>query len=277
MKKKLEKVRKHIHRHKEAFTSLSLILIVLSVLFALTQVRDRIVAPLMKTFPSDGLVRVLYFDKQSDPGLYFSLGNYYFGEGDVYDLRKAHKHFKKTLEINEQYPWANYQLSRVYFIQGDQVNALTYINKELLYHPENKRSYYIRGLIYGYTGKLSDAVSDFKTFLEWKPTSWAGHNDLAWIYFQQGDFDNALDTAVSGLKHAPGNPWLLNSVGVSLKNLGDEESALAAFQKAKLSMETVTPEHWGKAYPGNDPDFYERGRGNMRQTIENNIHLITNK
>jgi tetratricopeptide (TPR) repeat protein len=277
MNKKLSRIRTHIKKHGAAFAAISAIVIVMSVLLIVVTVRDRLVAPLMRTLPSDTLVRALYFDKQSDPGLYFSLGNYYFGEGQVYDLEKSKKYFEKTLALDAQYPWANYQLSRVYFIEGDQPNALMYINKELTYHPENKRSHYIRGLVYGYTGELGAAARDFISFLEWKPTSWAGHNDLAWIYFQQGDFDSALETAVQGLKHAPGNPWLLNSVGVSLKNLGDEESALVAFEKAKLTMESVTPERWGLAYPGNDPQFYTRGQNNMRSTIQNNIHLITNK
>ena len=253
---------------------LSIISIIISSMYLLTVTRDMFIIKLMSKTHSDTLAKVIYFGRLSDPAFYFTLGNYYFGEGPTYDLEKARKYFQKTLELNEQFERGNYQMSRVFFIEGNQSTALSYIDKELVYYPDFGRSYYIRGLVNGYSGNLGAAVTDFKNFLVWKPNSWAGHNDLAWIYFQQGDFQNAYETSVAGLEFSPGNPWLLNSVGVSLKNMGDLDGAEKAFEAAKYQVGHLTEVEWGKAYPGNDPDFYQKGFSNMKQTIDNNISLI---
>ena len=185
--------------------------------------------------------------------------------------------FEKAIALDEKLPLAHYQLSRVYFIAGDQVSALKEINKEIEYYPDFSRSHYIRGLVYGYSNQLDLAVLDFKSFIEKNPTTWAGYNDLAWIYFQQGDFQNSYSAAIDGLKQAPGNPWLLNSVGISLKNMGNVVAAKVAFTTALQNMNALTANSWGKAYPGNDPDFYQKGFSNMKKTIEDNLALVNEK
>jgi Tetratricopeptide repeat len=274
MKRHIHHARKHVNSRKTEIAALSIVIIVISTLFILSAVRDRIVAPVLSYTKNDTLIKVLYFDRLSDPSLHFALGNYYFGEGEHYDLYKAEEYYKKTLFLDGHLVLANYQLARVYFVSGDQKKALEYINKELEYHPDFKRSYYIRGLVYGYSGELDLAVEDFKSFLLWKPDSWAGHNDLAWIYFQQGNFEDAYITASDGLRFSPGNPWLLNSVGISLKNLDQPELARSAFEAALLGASKLSPTDWGKAYPGNDPGFYQKGYGNMQATIEKNLQLL---
>lgn len=208
-----------------------------------------------------------------DAKLEFAVGNYYFG-GGAYDINKAEEYFKKAIEFDEKLPGVHYQLSRVYFLRSDFYKALLEINKEIELHPDIKRSYYVRGLVNGYSGRLSDAEADFKEFLKWKPDSWAAHNDLAWIYFKEGDYKKSRDTALAGLMYSDMNPWLLNSLGVSLLNLGDKKSAKETFLKALSVLETMSPESWGSAYPGNNPLIYESGFREMKKSIENNLKLL---
>ncbi|KKW19729.1 MAG: Tetratricopeptide TPR_1 repeat-containing protein [Parcubacteria group bacterium GW2011_GWA2_51_10] len=210
-----------------------------------------------------------------DAALRFEIGNYYFGAG-AYDLKKAEKYFRETLELDAEFQGSHYQLARVYFIRGDFYDALREINEEIQMYPDNKRSNYVRGLIYGYTGKLPKAEADFQEFLEWKPDSWAGHNDLAWIYFQRGKYQEAVDAAAEGLRIAPYNPWLLNSEGVSLLNIGDKKGARAAFERALMILESMSPEDWGRAYPGNDPNVYQTGFDSMKSAIQKNLQLLSN-
>lgn len=205
--------------------------------------------------------------------LHFDIGNYFFG-GGAYDIRKAEAHFRSAIALDNALPGTHYQLSRIYFIRGDLWEALTEISKELELHPDNQRSYYIRGLVYGYGGLLPEAEADFKKFLEWKPESWAGHNDLAWIYFQKGEYENVEKTAREGLKYDAANVWLLNSLGVALLNLEQKEEAEAVFQKALAILSSMNPEDWGKAYPGNDPQHYKTGFEQMKASIEANLNLL---
>jgi tetratricopeptide (TPR) repeat protein len=205
--------------------------------------------------------------------LYETMGTYYF-TSDHYDIDKAKGYFEKALAVDTRVPLAHYQLARIYFIRGDSYLAEVEIHKELELYPDFKRSYYVRGLIYGYSGRLSEAAADFKTFLEWKPHSWAAHNDLAWVYFRAGKYAEARDTARAGLNIAPNNPWLLNSLGVALLNTGDKQGAKTAFTQALASVSAMSPEDWGKAYPGNDPAIYREGFSKMKESIQSNLELL---
>ncbi|HEY4513897.1 MAG TPA: tetratricopeptide repeat protein [Candidatus Paceibacterota bacterium] len=203
----------------------------------------------------------------------FNLGNNYFGNGR-YDIEKAQEYFDEAVALDSELMGVHYQLARTYFIQSNFDDALGEINKEIELYPDFKRSYYVRALIYGYSGKLQEAEEDFKTFLEWKPDSWAGHNDLAWIYFQEEKFNEASDAAKSGLQYSPNNPWLLNSLGVSLMNLGDEAGAKEAFEKALAVVNSMSPQDWGSAYPGNDPILYHKGLSAMRSSVAANLSRL---
>jgi tetratricopeptide (TPR) repeat protein len=267
----LKRIRRTLHTKRTEVVAISLCIILISFLYTWTEIRDRYASSIFASNISDTTLRLLYIDRLGDPGLYFALGNRYFSSGAQYNIAKAEKYYTAALRLDTKYPLANYQLARVYFVSNKQSAALTYIDRELLYYPDNKRSYYIRGLINGYSDNLRAAVRDFTMFLEWKPESWAGHNDLAWVYFRQGDYNNAYEIAAGGLKYSPNNPWLLNSVGVALQNLGDATAAKKAYSASLSHIDTLTPDSWGKAYPGNDPGFYKLGYSNMRQTVEENI------
>lgn len=225
---------------------------------------------LWNEFRFDNLSALL---NNKDAKLHFDIGNYYFG-GGAYDTKKAEKYFKKTLEIDPMFQGAHYQLARIYFVQSNFTDALFEINKEIELHPDFKRSYYVRGLINGYGRLLADAESDFKEFLAWKPDSWAGHNDLAWVYFQEGKYKEARGTVLEALKTSPQNVWLLNSLGVSLLNMGDRKGAEETLTMALKISESMTQNDWGSAYPGNDPTIYNTGFTKMKESIKTNLKLL---
>lgn len=215
------------------------------------------------------------FLSNNDKAIYFDIGNYYF-KGNGYDVDKAQMYFLKALEAEPVEYGLHYQLGRTYFIQGKFIEAITEIDKEIELFPENKKSYYIRGLIYGYMNNLDMAASDFREYLNANPDNWAGWNDLSWIYFRMGEYEMAADAARNGLTNAPGSAWLHNSLGVALLNLGDREGARISLEQALLFANRMTADDWGVAYPGNNPDIYEEGLWRMKESIEKNLLLLKN-
>ena len=224
-------------------------------------------------WPRLGLENIATAINPTDPKLQFAIGDYYFGQG-AYDVTQAKRYFQATIALNERYPRAHYQLSRISFIQGNLNRALKEIDRELELYPDFKRSYYIRGLTYGYRKELEKAAADFEEFLRWKPESWASHNDLAWIYFQMGEYEKALRTAEEGLQYYSLNAWLLNSQGVALLNLERKDEARLAFEKALPLAMAMSPLEWGRAYPGNNPEIYPEGLASMQESIKKNLELI---
>lgn len=216
--------------------------------------------------------RIATILEDKDSKLFFNIGNYYFGNGG-YDLKRIESYYKNALLLDPSLEGLHYQMARVYFIKNELSLARYEINKELELHPDFKRSYYVRGLINGYDNNLDGAIEDFTEFLKWKPESWAGHNDLAWIYFKKGDYENALATSEEGLKHYAGSVWLLNSKGVALLNLGRKDEAKVILSQALLIAEGMKAEDWGRSYPGNNPAVYVDGLEAMKASIKRNLIL----
>lgn len=210
---------------------------------------------------------------RGDVKLAYEIGNYYFGAG-AYDLNIAEVAYKKALSIDPRFALANYQLARIYFVKGQTELALSAINRELESHPENRRSLYIRGLIYGFSGKLPEAEDDFRKFTEWSPSEWAGYNDLSWIFAKSGKFEESVENIENAFKNVPrgsDNVWLQNSLGVAYLNLKKYKEAEAAFLKAKELAAVLTIVEWRAAYPGNSGGDAEKGFSTFRAAIEANL------
>jgi len=208
------------------------------------------------------------------------LGNHYFNGPGGYDLDKAEAGFKEAVEIDSKILWGHYQLARVYFVKGEKDKALEEINKELEANPENLRSLYVRGLIYGAMGRLQEAESDFKNFTMWAPKEWAGYNDLAWILAKEGKYADAEKVAGEGIKEAIGgeeNAWLWNSLGVAQLNLKKYNDAEKSFRKALKLARNMTENEWARAYPGNNPEESARGLDAFKIAVQANFNTAVDR
>lgn len=211
----------------------------------------------------------------------YNIGNIFFGDVQkLYNLKLANFFF-----VNASYPligkpvkFAHYQLSRTYFIEGDLENALIEAKKELKLYPENTRTYYILGLTYGYMNQEEKAIDSFSKFIETHPNTWAGRNDKAWLQFRISDIDGALKT-IEPIATSTGmyNVWVQNTYGALLMNKNRLHEAKEAFKRAEKSINTITEESWGSAYPGNDPRIYKTGLAATKTSIQNNLKLIEEK
>lgn len=221
-----------------------------------------------------------------DAGLALEIGNYYFNVGGSgeYDLEKADQYFKLAIAIDPRVPDAWHQRARIAFLKGNFSDALEKINTQISLHPPlmNKwgihgdglmASYYIRGLIEGYDHQFDKAIPDFEKFISWDNKNWAAYNDLAWIYFQKGDYRKTEEAADRGLALFPENTWLLTMKGVALLNEGRRVDARKVLIRALDKAKALTAEDWERAYPGNDPAIAEQGLAEMRKAIEFNVGL----
>ncbi|MDO8408289.1 MAG: tetratricopeptide repeat protein [bacterium] len=235
--------------------------------------RQQLAVLAWNTFHSGFIVTML---DPHDATLYEAMGTYYFTSAH-YNIPKARTYFEKAVALDDRVAVSHFQLGRIAFIAGDFKVALAEADKEIAVEPDFMRTYYLRGLIHAYANDLDASISDFKTFLAWKPESWAAHNDLAWVFFRRGDFSDAERYAREGLSYAPSNPWLENTLGTALLNLGKYEEAQKHLLEAKRGFETMHPQDWGAAYPGNDPRVYEEGLQASRKSVADNLLIVDKK
>lgn len=212
------------------------------------------------------------------PFTHLKLGNLFFGGNpSLYNLQLAQYFFThSSYPLFGQAPeFSHYQLSRTHFIQGNFEIAIKEALVELELYPHNTRTYYILGLTYGYMNKEQSAIDAFSKFIEYNPDSWAARNDKAWLQFRIGDLEGALETMgpVANFR----NPWVQNTRGTLLLNMGKIAEAREAFIEAQEIVSAMTDEDWGKAYPGNDPRIYAVGLSAMQTSIANNLELVEGK
>ena len=205
--------------------------------------------------------------------LHFTIAEYFFNKGS-YDIALAEKYYRRAIALEPGHLLAHYQLGRILFIQGKFGSALAEIDEVLRVDPEYEKAYYMLGLINGYAGDLDQAIYGFSEFIKRDDFNWAGHNDLAWIYFKKGDYQKTKEVAAMGVKNAPYNPWINNIYGMALLNLGETEAARDALTVALRESEKMIPEDWGKSYPGNDPAVYAKGLEETRTVIRHNLALL---
>jgi tetratricopeptide (TPR) repeat protein len=207
----------------------------------------------------------------------FEIGERHFDASNPsqYDIRRAQIFFNKAAALDPSYPYLYHELARISFLRGNFPLALSEIDLQIELHGDSEpNSYYVRGLIEGYMGDYTDAVNDFKTFLEYNPGNWAAENDEAWVLLKAGRYEEALAVTGAGLQTYPDNPWLLNSEATALSQLGYPLAALPVIQKASEDMSTITPQDWEIAYPGNDPAIAPDGLASFRQDVSDNMHSI---
>ena len=213
----------------------------------------------------------LFLDR-TDRALALQIGDIYFN-GGAYDPGLASAAYQKTLHIDPSAPSAHYQLGRLYFLAADFAQARQELRTELTLHPADQRAYYMLGLVDAYQQHYADAEKDFAAFTAWTPKEWAGYNDYLWVLSLDGKYSDGTRVATIAFEVVPNaaqNPWLLNARGVIEMNTGAYAKAAESFDQAASLADTLTPEQWRRAYPGNDPSNAEHDLKLFKQTIAGN-------
>jgi tetratricopeptide (TPR) repeat protein len=200
-------------------------------------------------------------------------GNYYFNGGE-YDLKKAEVFYEKALSFDSNSWEAHYQLSRIFFMRKNFSQATSEIDKAIASDPQNKRSYYVRGLINGYKHNYSGAEKDFKEFIAWSPDEWPAYVDLSWTYINGGNYEKAISLIDYALTKFPDNAWLYSNKGLAEYRSGKNIEAKADLENAKNLAYKLSEEDWINAYPGNNTRNASRGVQEIKTAIDYNLSLV---
>ena len=249
--------------------------IVVLIAFALlwASYTDTVARFVWQTFSWDALVL-----RSTNGELHYEVGSEYMNtsHSSLYDLNRAELFLRRAAVLDPQLPFVYHELARVLFLKGEFNEALTYGNLQVLLHgDEHPNAYYVRGLIQGFWGNYSEAVTDYEHFLRAYPTNWAGLNDYAWVLLKDKRWGDALDTINYGLIFWPQNPWLLNSKATALFELDRLDEAQQTALQAEEAVSRLTESDWDKAYPGNDPLIAADGVVAFKKAVRENIHMIT--
>ncbi len=220
---------------------------------------------------------LLVFNPSTDRMYAYAESHFSAEHSRTYDIDRAETLFKRVLAAQPDYPFVNHELARIAFLRGDFDFALALLERELRTNPNPSPStYYVRGLVLGYSGRYDEAAESYALYLKSDPRNWAATTDYAWVLIKADRAEEARDTLASYLTDVwpEGNAWLWNAYAIALFETGEPKDAYVAIQKASSMIDAVTVRDWLVAYPGNDPRIADEGIETLKRSIAENMHTI---
>lgn len=132
-------------------------------------------------------------------------------------------------------------LVHVHLGMGQYEKADTVVDNILKLDATDPIVLYLKGVTLSQLGKRKNALKFFKSALSFNPTFVAAHAALATIYFQLGEFEEALAAANAGLEIDAENVDCLNQRSRTLLKLGREEEGIEADRQA-LKSDPMNPD-----------------------------------
>lgn len=189
----------------------------------------------------------------------------------LYSLELLQAQHEGNIARGESEESSLFTLARIYYISGQTDKALDTIAVYKERYPEEKRIHYVAGLANAYAGNLNRAEEEFEAFIDSGLATWPGHLDLAWVHFQQGEFEEASDQLEYAVDTFGDNVWLNTSRGAVALAQGDNESAVGYLRRADEQVEDLTLVQWQANYSLNNPNKFEEEVAQMRSVIDTNL------
>lgn len=195
--------------------------------------------------------------------------------GSTHNLDKAIELYEQALAVDATNQEALYNLARAYYVNREYDKSFDAIAAYKEQYPDNPRIHYVAGLAYGFAGDLDTAEAEFTAFLDSEINEWQGYLDLAWVYFQQGAFEDAQRVLKDGIAEHGANAWLNTSLGATLVARGEYERAEDVLRVAALQAKEVTLGDWQRNYSMNGPAAYEGGLTSLKSAIALNQSIAS--
>ncbi len=126
--------------------------------------------------------------------------------------------------------------------KNDFETAISEIDSLIKTAPKEVQHYHFRARLYRLDGKINPARRDYKKILELDPESPVGHNELAELELQAGQYTAARTSALKAYDLTGGDWVTAYNLGMIEDRLNDSESALTHLDQA-LSGKVPDPRH----------------------------------
>ena len=153
--------------------------------------------------------------------------------GSVYEqmeaFAKAEQALSEALTLDPENPRLLFRLGVVYDKWDRKADSIAAMKQVIAIEPDNANALNYLGYTYADMGtNLDEAEQLVRRALEHKPGDGYITDSLAWVYYQQGEYDKALPLLEQAVELVPDDP-------IIREHLGDVYSKLGMIEKARQS------------------------------------------
>lgn len=162
---------------------------------------------------------------------YFKAKKMEKGEKKEAYFNKAIKHLTKAVTIHEKYINGLYFLAEAHYqYNKNYKKTIEYLERLIQLTPDNAEVNYRLGAMFGkHVKNMEKSVYYLERTMKIEPTHKAAHNNLGAIYYNLGQYKNALRIYESLNKLTPNDSKVLQPLGMVYKNLGNYQKAAEIF------------------------------------------------
>lgn len=146
---------------------------------------------------------------------------------------KAHEYLLKLRSLDDEFKLTTYfPESQILLGKGDINGALEMLNKALERKPSPEIWFQI-GKVYRRTSQFEKAKEAYENAIQYEPDRAKYHRALAEVLVRLGEYEEAVDTALTSIELVKYFPDAHYTLGEALEKLGDLENAKLAYETAK--------------------------------------------
>ncbi|WP_054031128.1 tetratricopeptide repeat protein [Desulfatitalea tepidiphila] len=162
---------------------------------------------------------------------------YYLYLGSFYEESKRYKEasdiLEKGLALDAENVRMRFRLGVVFDKMGRRQEAIALMEKVLLAEPDNVKALNYLGYTYAEMGiELDKAEALVMRALKLKPQDGYITDSLAWVYFKQGKYEQALIWLEKAVALVPDDPVILEHLGDVYQKLNKSDLALKYYQRS---------------------------------------------
>ncbi|MBI1783607.1 tetratricopeptide repeat protein [Candidatus Sumerlaeota bacterium] len=156
---------------------------------------------------------------------------------DTPENKEAISILVKIIEKRPTEDKAHYMLGKIYFDRNDYPKAIGYLDQALknmgggFGAPNFADCHYYLALAYRRTDKLEDAIKLLRALLEIQPARYEAICELAEIYFDLSDYNNAIGQFRRGVNVEPSNYRAYIGAGRTLRRIEKYNEAIVMYEQ----------------------------------------------
>ena len=169
--------------------------------------------------------------QETNPDMY--LIPFLLGETELKaaNWKAAQDALERSLKLNPNFDQAMTALARAFHQQGQDEQALQWVQKAIDSNPKNLRAWYQKGWISVKTDP-DGAMVAFEKALEIQPGFAMAHRDLGMILLQKGRYKEAATHLEQAAELGLAHPKLYNFLGIAYSRTGRYQDAVKVYTKA---------------------------------------------